>query len=150
VLFAYDYLDHFIHKDAKYVNLILALIFILLGLKLLKSKDLELQDEFFHPMVSAYFIGISNMGTTFIYLTIFTYFPVKLGIDNFTYSIKILLSIFLGACIFWFFTCEAVSRWKNKFKLHHFVLIDKIIGGVICTFGFVNLFTFILNIARSN
>lgn len=149
VLFTFDIIDSIFHKEAMVINLILAVIFLLLGLKLLKSKDLELQDEFIHPMLSAYFIGISNVGTVLIFLGIYTYFPIDIGLENFVFSIRILLSIFLGACLFWLITCKLISRWRNNFKLHHFVILDKIIGGIIILFGSINLIKFLFEVTRS-
>jgi hypothetical protein len=108
------------------------------------SKDLNLQDEFLHPMLSAYFIGISNMGTCIIFLAIFTYFPKNLGLDNFYFSLIILLLILAGAILFWFFVCESVSQFNKKFKLHHFILMDKVVGIAILSFSALNLFKFLI------
>lgn len=107
---------------------------------------MNLQDEFLHPMISSYFIGISNMGTAVVYLTIFTYFPRDLGLDNFYYSLLILSLISCGAILFWFFVCEAVSKFNKKFKVHHFVIMDKIIGIAILSFSSINFFKFLINI----
>lgn len=144
VLFSYDFIDHFVHKDNVYINLVLGIIFFILGTKLLISKDMDLQDEFLHPMLSAYFIGISNMGTCVIFLTIFTYFPKNLGLDNFYFSLSILLLIFAGAILFWFFVCESVSKFNKRFKLHHFILMDKVVGMAILSFSALNLFKFLI------
>ncbi len=149
VLFTFDYIDSIFHREAMVVNLVLAIIFLILGFKLLKSRDLELQDEFFHPMLSAYFIGLSNMGTTIIFLGIYTYFPIDMGLENFKFSIQILFSIFLGACVFWFIVCNLISKWRNNFKLHHFVMLDKVIGGIIILFGSFNLIKFLFEVTRS-
>jgi len=143
ILFSYDYVDNFIHRDNKYLNLILALVFFTIGLKLLLKKDLEIQDEFLHPAISAYFIGISNMGTIIVYLTIFTYFPRDLGFENFYYSLKILLFILIGANLFWFTLCEILSKFNKSFKIHHFVILDKIIGFTIISFATLNFIKFI-------
>jgi threonine/homoserine/homoserine lactone efflux protein len=144
VLFSYNFIDHFVHKDNIYINLILGIVFFILGIKLLMSKDLNLQDEFLHPMLSAYFIGISNMGTCIIFLAIFTYFPKNLGLDNFYFSLIILLLILAGAILFWFFVCESVSQFNKKFKLHHFILMDKVVGIAILSFSALNLFKFLI------
>lgn len=107
------------------------------------NKDLEIQDEFLHPAISAYFIGISNMGTIIVYLTIFTYFPRDLGFENFYYSIKILSFILIGANLFWFTLCKILSKFNKNFKIHHFVILDKIIGFTIISFATLNFIKFI-------
>lgn len=143
ILFSFDFVETFIHKDNRYVNLILATVFFLLGIKLIMKKDVEIEDEFLHPAISAYFIGISNMGTSLIYLTIFTYFPRDLGLENFYYSFKILLFILLGANFFWFILCKVLSSFNKSFKVHHFVILDKIIGLTIIAFATFNFIKFI-------
>ncbi len=134
VLLASSYIEKYINKDNLILNLIISVLFLIIGVKLLNSKEHEIQDTFIHPALSAFFMGIANPGTIFIYLGIFAFFPVKLGFNNLYYSIEILFCIFLGSNILWFLLTELITHAKKLLSIHRFFIIDRIIGGFIsCT-----------------
>lgn len=143
VLFATNYIDEYIKKDGYIINFFLAIIFITLGVKIMLSKEKkEIEDDFVHPALSGFFLGILNPGTIFMYLGIFTYFPVKLGINNLSYTIKILFFIFLGSNLLWIIITELLSHLKKQtqYPLHKIYIIDKIIGFIIFLLSIIPLY----------
>lgn len=134
VLLASSYIEEYISKDNIILNLVISILFLIIGIKLLNSKEHEIEDTFIHPTLSAFFMGLANPGTIFVYLGIFAFFPVKLGYSNLYYSIDILFCIFLGSNILWFLLTELITHAKKLLSIHRFFIIDRIIGGFIsCT-----------------
>lgn len=139
VLLASTYIEKYINKDNIILNLFVSVLFLIIGIKILNSKEHEIEDTFIHPTLSAFFMGIANPGTLFIYLGIFTFFPIKLGFNNLYYSIEILFCIFLGSNILWFVLTELIIHAKKLLSIHRFFIIDKIIGGFISFAGLFSL-----------
>lgn len=147
VLLSSNFIEKNINKDNLIINIIITSLFLFMGIKILKSKEHEIEDTTIHPTFSGFLMGIANPGTMFIYLGIFTFiFPVKLGFSNFYYTIEILFCIFLGSNLLWFVLTELIIHAKKAFSIHHFFIIDKIIGGIITLFGLINLVKIILEL----
>lgn len=144
VLLSSSFIDKFVQKDSVIINLIIAVTFLFLGIKILKNKEHDIEDSYLHPTLSAFLLGLANPGTLFVYIGIFTFFPAKLGISNPYYTIEILFCIFLGSNILWFILTELISHIKKFFTVHHFFMMDKIIGGFITLTGLTTLIKTIL------
>ena len=140
VLLASGFISKYIRKDNLFLNIVITILFLYMGIKLLLSKEHEIEDNSIHPLLSGFLMGIANPGTLFIYIGIFHFFPIRLGFSNLYYTIEILFCIFLGSNILWFILTELIVHVKKFFTIHHFYIFDKIIGGIITTFGLVNLF----------
>lgn len=146
VLLGSSFIQKYISKDNIYLNIIITILFLTMGIRLLRSKNHEIEDNSVHPLISGLLMGLANAGTMFIYIGIFHFFPVELGFDNMYYTIEILFCIFLGSNILWFILTELIIHVKKFFSLQHFVIFDRIIGGIITTFGVVNLIKIVFNL----
>lgn len=146
VLLASSFISKYINKENLFLNILITILFLFIGTKLLFGKEHEIEDNSVHPLISAFFMGIANAGTLFIYLGIFHFFPAKLGFENLYYTIEILFCIFLGSNIMWFILTELIVHAKRFFTVHHFFLFDKIIGGIITAFGLLNLLKILMRL----
>lgn len=146
VLLGSTFIQKYISKDNLFINIAISILFLYMGTKLLKSKEHEIEDNSVHPLISGFLTGMANMGTMFLYIGIFHFFPVELGFDNLYYTIEILFCIFLGSNILWFVLTELIVHVKQFFTIHHFFIFDKIIGGVITLFGVANIIKILVSL----
>lgn len=146
VLLGSTFIQKYISKDNLFINIAVSFLFLYMGIKLLRSKEHEIEDNSVHPLISGFLMGLANPGTMFLYIAVFHFFPISLGFDNLYYTIEILFCIFLGSNIFWFVLTELIVHVKKFFTLHHFFIFDKIIGGTITLFGVANIIKILISL----
>ncbi|WP_169733578.1 LysE family translocator [Clostridiisalibacter paucivorans] len=139
------FIDDFLERNRYIINEITGILFLIIGISIImkavcnKKVNTETKEDIIHPAFSTFLMGLSNPMTFFIFLAIFTKIGIDVNVDNFKQNIVLVISIFLGSSILWFFTSNLVKESKKNYKECSLSFIDKIIGTIISIFGIMNL-----------
>lgn len=107
--------------------------------KLLKQK--EKKTSYWQNIVSSFFINLSNITILFSFIAIFANFNLISNTTNASQNIIAILSIGLGAIIWWLAISTIVNKVKSKFNPRGLKIFNKILGIIIigiAIFGFIS------------
>lgn len=101
--------------------------------KLQKRDDIK-AEPIWKDFLSSFFLNLTNIGILFFYIAIFTRFnfvssnqPVAIGV----------LSIGIGAVLWWLFISYIVDKLRGRFNLRGLVFFNRILGVILVLIGIV-------------
>ena len=96
-----------------------------------------------NDFASSVFIAASNPVTIIAFGSFFASFGISNIVTTKFDVVIFLLSIFLGACLWWFALSFFVNKFRDKIHLHFLVIINRITGIVILAMGIAILISLI-------
>lgn len=123
-----------------------SIIMIFLGYYVYKSnpaekliKQNEKKTSYWQNIVSSFFINLSNITIFFSFIVIFARFNLISNTGETTHNIVALLSIGVGAIIWWLLISTLVNKVKSKFNPRGLKVFNSILGIIIILIAVIGL-----------
>lgn len=120
-------------------------ILLILGYYIFRSnpcKKLLKQDEkkspYWRNIVTSFFINLSNIGILFFFIAMFARFNL-IAPENCSNNIISILSIAIGAILWWLVVSTIVNHIRSKFNPRALKFFNSILGIIIICIGIVGL-----------
>lgn len=133
--------DDFIGRHRYIFNDVLGVLFLIIGINIFigsfESKKIKeaAKKDLMHPALSNFVIGLSNPLTFLIFVAIFAKMKINVDAETFIYSIALVVSIFCGSSIFWYFGSRFIDTTNKNIKVESFFIIDRVIGILLILLG---------------
>lgn len=86
--------------------------------------------------VQAVFMGLSNPGAIFVIFALFAFFGIGPASGGKEWTVApIILSVSLGATLYWFLVTALLDHFRKKFKMRTILWINRITGAIIVVIG---------------
>ncbi len=108
-------------------------------LKILKPTTSAPETRYNQDFVTAFFLTLSNVAIVFLFISLFARFHYSpLDTNWFTFAVG-LISIGLGALIWWFFITTYVSKLKRYFNRQSLKFFNRIVGTILIVLGVLGI-----------
>lgn len=94
--------------------------------------------------LSSFLVGITNPAAILTFLFAFSYFGIS-GKTNFLQGMWLVVGVFLGTYLWWGALSVAVNIMKSKQKKDNFLMMNRILGVILCLFGLVVFIRMVLS-----
>lgn len=150
--FGLSFIEDFIERNHDIIQLGGSFVLIIFGLYLFRknpSKRLRRPDEEFRgslkkDVLGGFLFTVSNPLIVFLIIGLFARFNF-MGADlQFYHYILGYASILAGALGWWWVITYFVDKVRSHFNIRSMWLINRITGGIICTFAIIGIITAIL------
>jgi threonine/homoserine/homoserine lactone efflux protein len=131
-------LNKFLFENELPIKLILSIFLIALGAKIFFTNPVKerkiIGTRFISSYMRLFVLGLSNIGTVFLFLGIFT--ALNLFIDiTLNKIIFLVIGIFLGSVIWWLLLSQIIHIFNYKVKEKHLKYLNQISGILVFLFG---------------
>lgn len=142
-LIGLGFIDNIIKDNQLLIQVIGSIIIILFGvllfytnpLKILKPSTNSADTRYKHDFVTAFLLTLSNLAIVFLFISLFARFQYNpLDKNWFTFSIGI-LSIGIGALMWWFFITTYISKLKKYFNRQSLMFFNRVVGIILILLG---------------
>lgn len=151
VSFGISYILETITKLESIIKSIIGVFLIILGLKIFftnpKNKEKDVYNSALNSYVKLFVLGLSNIGTIFVFFAIFTTLDLFEGI-SLKNILFLALGIFSGSVFWWFVLSHVIHIFNRKIDISYLKKINKISGTIIGMFGFINIVVCVFKILK--
>lgn len=145
-LFSLAFINDFIERNRIAVILVGGVIITAFGASIIFKNPIK---QFRHPKpmrasgyitdgLQGFLMAITNPGALVLLLSLFTFVnfdPVTL--DSPLAVVVLPLGVITGCVIWWYVLCSFINRFRNKFRIRHMLLLNRLCGIAITVFGIV-------------
>jgi len=152
VSFGISYILETINKLEGIIKTVIGILLLILGLKIFftnpKNKEKDVYNSALNSYVKLFVLGLSNIGTVFLFFSIFTTLNLFEGI-NFKNILLLVIGIFSGSVFWWFILSHVIHIFNRKIDISYLKKINKISGSIIFCFGFLNVLMYIISLLKN-
>lgn len=145
-IFGLSFVVDFINTHEMIIEIIGAVVFVFLGIKLYKenpSANLSTENvrkgSYFQDFLTAFGLTISNPLIIFLFITVFAQTEFVNSQTSIYQIVIALVSVFIGACTWWFLLTSLVNLLRNKINVRGLGLLNKLSGGMLIILAIVGL-----------
>lgn len=144
-IFALAAAEQLINQHRELILLVGGLVVTILGWSMstsdpfrkLKAREESRSSISVTDFLQAVAMGLSNPGAIFVIFALFAFFGIG-PLDRTDWRVApIILSVSLGAAVYWFVVTWLLSHFRKRFKLRTILWINRITGAVIIMIGLV-------------
>lgn len=85
--------------------------------------------------IQSVLMGLSNPGAIFVIFALFAFFGIGPAENNDWRVAPIIVSVSVGAAVYWFLVTALLAHFRKKFKLRTIIWINRIAGAAIVVLG---------------
>ena len=144
--FSMSFIVNFIYKNQILIELIGAFILLIFGFVIFKSNPLnkmsisaEKKESYFQDFITAFALTITNPLIIFLFIALFARFDFIESDLSVVKSLLGLISVFVGASLWWFILTSLVNLFRSKFNVRGLWLINKVSGSILATIAFIGI-----------
>jgi threonine/homoserine/homoserine lactone efflux protein len=145
-IFGLSFVVDFINTHEMIIEIIGAVVFVFLGIKLYKenpSANLSTENvrkgSYLQDYLTAFGLTISNPLIIFLFITVFAQTEFVNSQTSIYQIVIALVSVFIGACTWWFLLTSLVNLLRNKINVRGLGLLNKFSGGMLIILAIVGL-----------
>lgn len=142
-------LDH----EERLVQTVGSVFLVVLGFVIFRKNPLkdwnpyaeQAQTRYLKDYISAFLLGITNIGIMLVYITLFAHFrfnPIADGSGDIGVA---MLSLLSGAFLWWFFITGLISRLRRYFNRRGLIIFNRLIGSILMGIGTLGIVLFFLH-----
>lgn len=139
-------ISSFLFTQAFWLQLIGGLFLLYLGVKTIVSKPASKaattnSKGLFNNFISTFFLTVTNPSTVFSFIAIFAGFGLGKSQANYSYSMILVLGVFIGSAIWWLILSLVVGVLQTKITAERLIWINRLSGFILLSFGVIALVT---------
>lgn len=145
-IFGLSFVVDFINTHEMIIEIIGAVVFVFLGIKLYKenpsanlSTENVRKESYLQDYLTAFGLTISNPLIIFLFITVFAQTEFVNSQTSIYQIVIALVSVFIGACTWWFLLTSLVNLLRNKINVRGLGLLNKLSGGMLIILAIVGL-----------
>lgn len=145
-IFGLSFVVDFINTHEMIIEIIAAVVFVFLGIKLYKenpsanlSTENVRKESYLQDYLTAFGLTISNPLIIFLFITVFAQTEFVNSQTSIYQIVIALVSVFIGACTWWFLLTSLVNLLRNKINVRGLGLLNKLSGGMLIILAIVGL-----------
>jgi threonine/homoserine/homoserine lactone efflux protein len=145
-IFGLSFVVDFINTHEMIIEIIGAVVFVFLGIKLYKenpsanlSTENVRKESYLQDYLTAFGLTISNPLIIFLFITVFAQTEFVNSQTSIYQIVIALVSVFIGACTWWFLLTSLVNLLRNKINVRGLGLLNKFSGGMLIILAIVGL-----------
>ncbi|MBO7203061.1 MAG: LysE family translocator [Paludibacteraceae bacterium] len=145
-IFGLSFVVDFINTHEMIIEIIGAVVFVFLGIKLYKenpsanlSTENVRKESYLQDYLTAFGLTISNPLIIFLFITVFAQTEFVNSQTSIYQIVIALVSVFIGACMWWFLLTSLVNLLRNKINVRGLGLLNKLSGGMLIILAIVGL-----------
>lgn len=145
-IFGLSFVVDFINTHEMIIEIIGAVVFFFLGIKLYKenpsanlSTENVRKESYLQDYLTAFGLTISNPLIIFLFITVFAQTEFVNSQTSIYQIVIALVSVFIGACTWWFLLTSLVNLLRNKINVRGLGLLNKLSGGMLIILAIVGL-----------
>ncbi len=141
--FGISFVSNFLTENQKLFQIIGVSVLLFIGVRMIlknpikefrenhKNKHVIKKRHLVKDYIAVFFLTISNPLTILFFGAAFTMFGLLTMAESPTDSYLLVMGIFTGACLWWFFLTTMVARFKKRFNLRSMFVINRVSGIII-------------------
>ncbi len=138
--FGLTFISSFLVSQQVWLRLIGGAFLIYLGIKTFLAKPAEKAASgsgkgLFAAYASTFFLTLTNPMTILSFAAIFVGLGLTSTGGDYFSAVLLVLGVFIGSALWWFFLSFTVSLFRGKFNLQGLVWVNRISGVIIIGFG---------------
>jgi len=144
--FSMSFVVDFIHHNQFYIEIIGALVLLFFGLIIFNTNPLkkisvsnEKKESYFQDFITSFALTTTNPLIIFLFIALFARFDFIETDFSVLKSLSGLLSVFIGASIWWFTLTFLVNLFRSKFNVRGLWLINKVVGSILAMIAIIGL-----------
>lgn len=139
--------NDFLTANEKFLQLVGSIVLIFFGVAVYRKNPLKSWSPNVHnhdtryikDFLSSFFLTLSNFAIIFVFITLFARFQFN-PMDYETKLIPLhIVSVAIGALIWWFFISTFVSKIRKHFNRRGIVLLNRIVGVLLILIGIIGV-----------
>lgn len=146
--FGLTVISEFLLKYQNFINFAGGGLILYMGLHLIFGKkeagEIPSVSGRVKMFLSSFLVGITNPAAILTFLFAFSYFGIS-GKTNFLRGMWLVVGVFLGTYLWWGALSVAVNIMKSKQKKDNFLMMNRILGVILCLFGLVVFIRMVLS-----
>lgn len=144
-LIGMGFVNNIIQANEQLLQIIGSVVIILFGagifstnpLKIIKPTKSDPETRYYQDFVTAFFLTLSNVAIVFLFISLFARLHYSPMDSNwFTFAIG-LISIGVGALLWWFFITTYVSKLKRFFSRQSLKIFNRTVGVILILLGVI-------------
>ncbi len=136
--------NDFLTANEKTLQIIGSIVLIFLGISVYRNNpfkgwnpDIQNTDtRYIKDFITSFFLTLSNITIIFVFITLFARFQFNPMDYGAIYIHVYIVSIAIGALLWWFFISTFVSKIRKHFNRRGIVLLNRIVGVLLTLIGF--------------
>lgn len=150
-----SFINDYIQFHQGYFQIIGSIILIIFGAYVFSQNPAKSITKVSHKQIafgrlffSSFFLTISNVGTLFIFLALFSRFRIINSDASFLLNLLMIIMVGIGAICWWLIITTIVNRIRHRFNPRGLKIFNRIVGTLIIAVGIIGIISGILHISH--
>lgn len=145
------FIINFVENNQLIIQILGSLIVAIYGIHIIKSDYNEQYQRTLKPssseggivsdFISGFALCFSNPLIIFLFIGLFSQFPIFESNNTILKNVVGIMSIALGALIWWYILTHIVNIFRHKFKARGFMILNRTTGGLLLLLAIIAILT---------
>lgn len=137
----------FLDNEESYIRTVGSIVLLLLGMVIFQKNPLKewtpasvpSETRYARDYVTAFMMSITNMGVMLVFVTLYAHFQFNPVADGTGELFTAMLSMAIGALVWWFFITGMISRLRVYFNRRGLLILNRMVGTILMGIGLTGL-----------